>query len=899
MTRSVALVAFLAFGFVAAVRSAEEPPNGGRGAGTVPLWNPHHPEPGNSPLEVRVLVLVYDPIAGTEGYHHLSEVFHWNNPARMVNDYKEQIEYAAGGYLHFDIVEWRNLNEIYAKEDGYRYGVAEYIRNRRNRSGWGKHGTADYPRLLREQNVVPLVESGLVDEVWIFSDHFFGLWEWSMAGRGAFYINGGVYPQVPSRRPFAFAAHNYERDENLHTTSHRAEATMNRVYGDWNLRAPENNWEKFSANDRQSDGVAGVGTCHWPANAVADYDYGNPRVVGSWADAFLNYPKLELIRKPTSRDTWSKGGNYEADYLKWYFAHFPRAAGVNADGRQNNWFKYVWDYDCYDAKGSVLPPTAQLYSRDVADPASSVHLLGVAYRSADQIDPETLGDADLAVTTPDGKPLVVKLISGNEPGFRSYRFVRYQVAAPSGRWVSSPSGLYTVSLRPDRIRTRTGTVLPGQPLGTFGIARAASGPEPLSADFDTTLLLHFEGNTIATNRTAPTLAKGLRYRPGLIGKGILLEKESGLRYSTRGVIGPKAGTLEFWVRPTWPGNVGQHHTFFQAGEVRNNGMMITVDSANNLRFLTWGDDPATPTIETKVERQAIISTAGWKAGQWHHIAATWDNFCRSLALYVDGQLVDQNSNGAIIRRLSTQSFRLGSGMNGVESAEAVLDEVRISRRVRTPTEIRASAAAVESAVASLRLDLPPEPLLVGGRSVIRAFGRNDSETLVEMTRDVAWSSSDSSVATVDPDGNVRAEKVGRTVVTARYGSLKASANVQVADPDLPRGRVVEVHDVTEPGSEDVRLIISFHGVNDIRLETVAVGNVRVVGPGGFSEFPEVAWVKPTAAGAMAEYRVKRLNGKWTAAERGEYRIELKAFQVGDKKGNFAPETVLGRFRISP
>jgi hypothetical protein len=198
----VVVLAMYASGFV---RPADvEPPNAGRGAGTVPVWNPHHPTPDNPPLQVRVLVLNYDPLVPSEGNRRLSEVFKWNNPAKLAAEYKEAMEYASGGYLRFAIVDWRNLNEIYAQEDGNRYTVEEYVRNRRQGKGWRDRGMADYPRLLREQHVVPPVDDGRVDEVWIFSDHFFGLWEASMAGPGSFFINGGVYPQVPSRRPFAF-----------------------------------------------------------------------------------------------------------------------------------------------------------------------------------------------------------------------------------------------------------------------------------------------------------------------------------------------------------------------------------------------------------------------------------------------------------------------------------------------------------------------------------------------------------------------------------------------------------------------------------------------------------------------------------------------------------------------
>src|SRR5262249_39572161 len=153
--------------------------------------------------------------------------------------------------------------------------------------------------------------------------------------------------------------------------------------------------------------------------------------------------------------------------------------GVNDDKRQNNWLKYIFDFQSYDAKGQPLPDLAELYSGDVADPKATTHTLPVAYRSADQIDPASLGD-DLTVTGPDGKPLTVKLVDGKEAGGRSYRVARYEVAAPGGAWDKAPSGEYAVALRADRVRTRTGAALPGGRLGGFRVAREGAGPEALA-----------------------------------------------------------------------------------------------------------------------------------------------------------------------------------------------------------------------------------------------------------------------------------------------------------------------------------------------------------------------------------------------------------------------------------
>lgn len=147
---------------------------------------------------------------------------------------------------------------------------------------------------------------------------------------------------------------NYERGvaEMLHDLCHRTESTMARVYGGWEVDKLDNNWARFAANYNQSHGVAAVGTCHWPPNAEQDYDYANMRDVESSADDWLNYPRMTGAKKMVSAKTW-KGPDYQRNYLKWWFSHLPKAPGINMDGRQNNWWKYVYDFNNYTDRGVV------------------------------------------------------------------------------------------------------------------------------------------------------------------------------------------------------------------------------------------------------------------------------------------------------------------------------------------------------------------------------------------------------------------------------------------------------------------------------------------------------------------------------------------------------------------
>lgn len=90
-------------------------------------------EAGTAPVVMKVLVLNYDPVSEGKRLH---ELFGWNDPRVMAKGCIEDMEKASGGRLRLEIAEWRDLDEIYAREDGGRYTVEEYVRNRRSGKGW-------------------------------------------------------------------------------------------------------------------------------------------------------------------------------------------------------------------------------------------------------------------------------------------------------------------------------------------------------------------------------------------------------------------------------------------------------------------------------------------------------------------------------------------------------------------------------------------------------------------------------------------------------------------------------------------------------------------------------------------------------------------------------------------
>lgn len=306
-------------------------------------------------ISVKVLVLNFDPIVDRDSGKRLHQECRWQSPKELAQGYIDDIRQVSGGRIDYRIAEWKDLDEFPIKTDQFQYSVDEYLRCHRSGKGWHEPDGADYPRVIAQYKIAERIERREIDEVWWFGGPYFGFFESAMAGRGAFYINGGVFgaDQVPCERPFAIMGYNYERGvaEMLHDLCHRTESTMSRIFGGWRVEQLDNDWARFAANFKQSNGVAAVGTCHYPPNAEGDYDYANKRFVESSADDWLLYPNLKGTKARVNCETWG-GPDYHRNYMKWWFARLPHAPGVNAtNGRLNDWWEYVFNFPSFDDRG--------------------------------------------------------------------------------------------------------------------------------------------------------------------------------------------------------------------------------------------------------------------------------------------------------------------------------------------------------------------------------------------------------------------------------------------------------------------------------------------------------------------------------------------------------------------
>ncbi len=211
----------------------------------------------------KILVLNFDPTIPSEGDRPLHEVLGWSDPAALCAQYAADVTASSHGLVDYRIVSFASLDVFPVKVDGFRYTNGDrntpgsYLYHWYH-GGWHQPDGVDYHAILRDHDVAWRVESGEVDEVWLFGAPYFGYWEAAMAGKDAFYVNGGPIEGITCSRKFAIMGFSYERGvgEMLEDFGHRSEATLELVFGGWDWGQARHDWERFTLADLVAPGDA-------------------------------------------------------------------------------------------------------------------------------------------------------------------------------------------------------------------------------------------------------------------------------------------------------------------------------------------------------------------------------------------------------------------------------------------------------------------------------------------------------------------------------------------------------------------------------------------------------------------------------------------------------------------
>src|SRR4051794_11065035 len=106
-------------------------------------------------------------------------------------------------------------------------------------------------------------------------------------------------------------------------------------------------------------------------------------------------------------------------------------------------------------------------------------------------------------------------------------------------------------------------------------AFAGAAAQTLPADGSTLLLLRFDGNAQGVQGEQPSFSSGLTYVPGISGQAAKFTASSQLRFAAGGNISGAAGTIQFWIKPDWPGANGTGNVVLAWGEA--GGLMVLKD----------------------------------------------------------------------------------------------------------------------------------------------------------------------------------------------------------------------------------------------------------------------------------------------------------------------------------
>jgi hypothetical protein len=273
----------------------------------------------------------------------LIETLGWNNPDQLAAAYIQDIQECSGSLVRYEIAERVELDEMPVKLDGFQYAPPAYVDAYRAGSDFHDPDAVDYGPILARFNLLQRVTDNEIDEVWLFGGPYFGFYESTMAGKGAFFCNSRPVPdtaQCPRR--FVVMGFNCERGvgEMLEALGHRGESILAQVYR--GRMGAANLFERFARYDQIAPGQANVGTVHFAPNSFADYDWGNMTPVSSCADDWYQFPNLPNPPNYHTMDARDWGSGDIREHHKWWLRHLPKVAGVT-DGVANNWWKYLID----------------------------------------------------------------------------------------------------------------------------------------------------------------------------------------------------------------------------------------------------------------------------------------------------------------------------------------------------------------------------------------------------------------------------------------------------------------------------------------------------------------------------------------------------------------------------
>lgn len=301
---------------------------------------------------VKVALVLIDPPIAAAGGLRFHERFGWDDPVHLTNAVMDSLDIASEGAVDYQVVATYDEPILYAALEGTVISVDSMYRLFLE-PGWATFhhleqtgGFAfDYNGLLDAHDFCTQSNNKEIDEIWVYSMPFTGMYESRLTGAGAFWYNSPPLDGNTCVDQIPIMGYNYERGvaEAMHSFGHRVESAMVHTFGRWDYNAVDkNDWEKFASYDKVVPGGANIGNIHYPPNAVSDYDYKNPTPVTTYADNWARYPFLFQDHRTVTCSEWDCS---QLGFMSWWYHHLPHYTCKNKNGILNNWWPYIVDYN--------------------------------------------------------------------------------------------------------------------------------------------------------------------------------------------------------------------------------------------------------------------------------------------------------------------------------------------------------------------------------------------------------------------------------------------------------------------------------------------------------------------------------------------------------------------------
>ncbi|MBU0611154.1 MAG: hypothetical protein KKI08_24960 [Armatimonadetes bacterium] len=202
--------------------------------------------------------------------------------------------------------------------------------------------------------------------------------------------------------------------------------------------------------------------------------------------------------------------------------------------------------------------------------------------------------------------------------------------------------------------------------------------------FRPTLHLPFSGTVAGAPSGKPLSATGpSSFVAGKSGQALSLPAGSLITFPSKGLLDKAHGTVAFWLKPNWDGDDGQNHALVADVSDFNDKLQ------NTFYLWKWSVGQLRLDLRSPADPYVTVDVRQWKAGEWHHIGASWDA-ATGLALFVDGQCVARREG--TYEPHAWPTFNVGGDWGNHGTGDAVFDDFRL---YDAPLEAAHMAALME------------------------------------------------------------------------------------------------------------------------------------------------------------------------------------------------------------